>query len=140
MNTAYLRYVVDASVIIAYLFKEEKTIIAKVDQLIEKASKEDIEIYSTYLLPMEVGNIIKQKEINKFEGLKVFSKFFEFPLQYVNLDASYLRKCMELVYATNASFYDVSYHVLALVNKATFLTLDKKYFEKAKELGNIELL
>lgn len=38
------------------------------------------------------------------------------------------------------SFYDASYHALAISEKATFVTSDKKYFEKTKKLGYIKLL
>lgn len=38
------------------------------------------------------------------------------------------------------SFYDASQHALAISKKSTFLTCDKKYYEKTKSLGHIKLL
>ena len=38
------------------------------------------------------------------------------------------------------SFYDASYHALAIINNCDFITADRKHYEKTKELGNIRLL
>lgn len=38
------------------------------------------------------------------------------------------------------SFYDATYHALALLNQGTFITLDKKYYEQTKKLKHILLL
>jgi predicted nucleic acid-binding protein len=38
------------------------------------------------------------------------------------------------------SFYDASYHALAILNNCDFITADKKHYEKTKKLGNIKLL
>lgn len=35
------------------------------------------------------------------------------------------------------SFYDAGYHALAMEHNAVFITADKKYYAKAKKLGNI---
>jgi len=41
---------------------------------------------------------------------------------------------------TKISFYDAAYHALALNTGGTFITADKKYYEKTKSEGNIMLL
>ena len=38
------------------------------------------------------------------------------------------------------SFYDATYHALAMWHSCDFITADKKYYEKAKQFGNIRLL
>ena len=38
------------------------------------------------------------------------------------------------------SFYDATFHALAMLYKVDFITSDKKYFELTKKEGNIQLL
>lgn len=38
------------------------------------------------------------------------------------------------------SFYDAFYHALAISNNTSFVTSDKKYYEKVKKEGHIVLL
>lgn len=38
------------------------------------------------------------------------------------------------------SFYDASYHALAIMNDCDFITADRRHYEKTKNLGNIKLL
>jgi len=45
-----------------------------------------------------------------------------------------MKKC------TSVSFYDASYHALALYSGGTFITADKKYFKKARSFGHIQQL
>jgi predicted nucleic acid-binding protein len=67
-------------------------------------------------------------------------------LKEVILDAKTIAKAKEII--TNSShpksgfpsFYDVSYHALAIVNECQFITADKKHYEKTKKEGYIELI
>jgi predicted nucleic acid-binding protein len=38
------------------------------------------------------------------------------------------------------SFYDSTYHALAIINKCDFVTADKKHYDKTKKFGHIKLL
>ena len=50
------------------------------------------------------------------------------------------KKALEIAYELGTTVYDASYHVLAIARNAIYITADKKYFDKAKQLGNIELI
>lgn len=51
-----------------------------------------------------------------------------------------LRYAMETAKKNKTSVYQMSYHQLAIVRGAIFLTCNAQYFALAKELGSIELV
>lgn len=53
---------------------------------------------------------------------------------------STLIKAAELAIKLNHNLFDTLYHALALEQGATLVTADERYFAKARQLGNIELL
>lgn len=72
---------------------------------------------------------------------RLFSHFQMYKLPQMLLKTSdcltafhIMKKC------PGVSFYDASYHAVALQENAKFLTADKKYYDKAKKFGHIQLL
>jgi len=61
----------------------------------------------------------------------------EFPVQN-NLETYQLAS--ELAIKLNHHLFDTLYHALALIQGVTLVTADKKYYQKAKNFGNITLL
>ena len=50
------------------------------------------------------------------------------------------RLIFELINDLRITFYDASYHALAIKQKGTFITSDKKYFNKVRDKSHIQLL
>ena len=50
------------------------------------------------------------------------------------------RLIFELINNLRVTFYDASYHALAIQQKGTFITSDKKYFNKVRDKSHIQLL
>lgn len=55
-------------------------------------------------------------------------------------NASVLRRAADMSIALNHHLFDTLYHAVALDTGATLITADERYYEKAKDLGNITLL
>lgn len=132
--------VIDASVILCFLLDEKQSLSAQIETLLKKAQKGKIEILSSFLLPLEVGNGLRFSLKDPILSNEVFQRFLSLPIRYINLSKVQLQKALELSYKYSTTFYDCSYHVLAQIQNAQFLTCDNEYFEKAEELGSIELL
>ena len=71
---------------------------------------------------------------------KIFSKFVTLPIKYHEFDQGQVRAILGLAYETGGTVYDACYHYLAKSLDAVLLTCDKKYYDKAKRLGAIELV
>ena len=50
------------------------------------------------------------------------------------------KKALEIMSHWQVSFYDASYHALAIVNGLDFITADEKYAKKVKTLGSVQAL
>jgi len=134
------KYVLDASVILNFLLGEKVTVSKKVVVLLRKAKLKKIKLCSSYLLPLEVGNGLRYSLIDEKLANEVLEKFLNLPIEFYNFSAIHHARILRLSYGSKTSFYDASYHFLAMFLKGTFFTADAKYFRKAEQLGNIELV
>ncbi len=70
-----------------------------------------------------------------------YSHFKSYKFHYYDLNLKTTKLAFEMIEKfSKISFYDASYHALAISENATFVTCDKKYYEKTKKMGHIVLL
>ena len=134
------KYVLDASVILNFLLSEKVTVSREIAVLLRKAKSKKVTLCSSYLLPLEVGNGLRYGLADEKLADEVLEKFLNLPIEFYNFSAVHHARILRLSYGSKTSFYDASYHFLAMFLKGTFLTADAKYFRKAKQLENIELV
>jgi len=134
------KYVLDASVTLVSLLGKNEKIAKKIKTLFEKVEKKEVEIYSSSLLPFEVGNGLRFTLFQEDLALEVFKKFLNLPINYFQFDKIHYEKILSFSFVLQTTFYDTSYHFLAKIFGGKFITLDKEYYKKAKNLGNIFLL
>lgn len=134
------KYILDASVILTYLISKNNTIRTKFNKILKLQKQNKTNFFSTHLLPKEIGNGLRYSISNQTLAKKILEKSLNLPITYFELKPTHYQKILELSYQLQTSFYDTSYHFLAQLLKATFLTCDKKYFQKAKQLKHITLL
>jgi predicted nucleic acid-binding protein len=132
-------YIVDASVLIKWVGKEAEDL-KQAESLRIAYKNEDADLTVLALTFWEIGSYLSRK----FDAKTAASVFNHFQ-NYAFLQA--MLTLEEAALAVNimtkhpgVSFYDASYHALALNKGKVFLTADKKYYEKAKKLGHIQLL
>lgn len=130
--------VLDASIILNYLFTETKQVEQLVTKILKQAEKKQILLISTTLLPIEVANGLRFKLKDPRLSEKILAVFMELPIKYHTLSNSQLLETTKLAYTLNTTVYDTSYHLLAIAHHGGFITCDNKYYKQAKDLGNIE--
>lgn len=133
-------YVLDASVVLTFLSEGQSLVIRKFEKVLEEAKDGRAKLCSTHLLPLEIGNGLRFSLTDEDLAGETFKKLFNLPIDLIAFSSPQLAKILELSYRFKTSFYDTAYHFLAKLQKGTFITCDAKYFMKAKEFGNIELL
>jgi predicted nucleic acid-binding protein len=135
-----INYIIDASVILKVILKENVSVSNKYNKLVEMVKNKKAEFYSVKFLKTEVANGIRFGERDKELGLKIYDIFLGLPIKYITLSKQQYKNCLKLSYGLDTTVYDTSYHVLAKVYNGTFLTCDQEYYKKAKILGDIEFL
>lgn len=88
----------------------------------------------------ELNNYLS-RNFDSHTATSIYSHFKSYKFQYYDLNLKITKLAFEIIEkSSKISFYDASYHALAICENATFVTSDKTYFEKTKKLGHIKLL
>lgn len=135
-----ITYILDASTVLNFLMKPEYPATKEFAKIIRDAEDNKVELFSTNLLPLEVGNGLRYAFENENLAKEPLEAFLNLRISYISLNNTQYSETLRLSYQLKSTFYDTSYHILALFLKGVFLTSDEKYFNKAKELGSIKLL
>lgn len=130
----------DASVILKWVLqKESEADFAAAYQILEDLTEEKAEIHLPELWKYEVCNILSSKQPQYAQELIDILMDYSFSEHYLDRD-----DCKEIIAIQktigSCTFYDVSYHYLAIKLGGTMVTADKKYHEKASGLKYIKLL
>lgn len=131
--------ILDASVLGALLFNESPVLYRRITSILKLVSSGKAKIVAPGLLPLEISNVIKNR-VKKAEAIDLFNDFSNLPIEFLSLSLSEIKDILGLACDYNVTTYDASYHFLAKKLGGTFVTCDRKYFEKAKKLGSIELI
>lgn len=132
--------VIDASVVVRYLIKEDEVLADIFSEILRQSKKKTDALSSSPLLSLEVGNALRFsiKDVQLSE--EAMRRFFRLPITITPLTDAQVQKAITLSYKCGTTVYDASYHVLALAHNATYLTADRQYYEKAKQIGKIRLV
>jgi predicted nucleic acid-binding protein len=133
------KYVVDASVFIKWFGKEVEDL-DQARKLEEDFGKRRIEILLPAFAMWELSAYLG-REFTVSEAVHLFSgfKLYNFQQVFLTLGANFWAFKIMKKYP-KVSFYDASYHSIAMEYDATFLTADLKYYNQAKSFGHIQLL
>ncbi|OGG17310.1 hypothetical protein A3D78_06255 [Candidatus Gottesmanbacteria bacterium RIFCSPHIGHO2_02_FULL_39_14] len=134
------RLVIDASVILKTLLKEDPNVYKTFETLLKKAIKGEINLLSSKLLAIEVANGLRFSLQDKKASLNIYKDFLNLPIKTIVLTRVQKEESLRIAYDLGSSVYDSSYHILAKAQRAVFLTGDGVYFKKANILGDIEFL
>ncbi len=137
-------YVLDSSVYVKLLVFEKDS--ERVEALFAKIISDENYILVPSLFLYEVIGVFKkygysQVLIEEFLNNYYYNpciKVFELQKEIVSQALTISEERTEK--SGFPTFYDASYHALALFNQCDFITADKRYYEKAKHFGNIKLL
>jgi len=114
-------------------------------ELITELSQRNIKVLVPSLFIYEVLSIAAT---SSFPIKKVYALIMQYQLanlEIVELDEITILKAIDICAHGHKksgfpSFYDASYHALAINNKCQFITADKRHVVKAKAFGHVVLL
>jgi len=133
-------FVLDASAAVNYLITLSSYAVAEVSMILEEVRRGKASLHSSYLLPFEAGNALRYSSLAPDQSHAALEKLSALPVNYFIFNAPQLNEILEKSFLLKTTFYDTSYHFLALLLGGTFLTADQDYFKKARSLGSIKLV
>ena len=132
--------VLDSSVALKWIFADEEGAEHAMRVRNEHASGKN-EIVVPSLFFYEIANVLASKvKLSAAETLEAFELISAFEFSVDEFENSEYMESMSFAIKHKVSVYDASYHVLAMRLGCRFLTADRKFFNKVKELGVVELL
>lgn len=132
-------FVIDASIICKWALAGDDE--PDQDAAMEILSRWLHEIDRIILPPLwlfEVGNVIGLKRPAHARSLIALLLDYEFEEAQITKEICTLS--LDLMHDLKVTFYDAVYHAVAIDHNATFITADKRYFDKAVDKSNIQLL
>ena|GEM_PF-1135371 len=134
-------YIIDASVIVAIFIEKDKKSKKIYQQLIAEVENKKAVLLAPSFALFEVANVLSFSKEEKWAVFELWELIRKTPINYFNygdLHISFFPSIALLSRKLGTAFYDTYYHYLAITLDGTFLTRDKKYYAKAKKLGNIK--
>lgn len=133
------RVVIDTSVLLKAVLVEEYSEIVK--EIIALHRDMELTLLATPLIFFEFLNALSKRLKDKNLVDSTLKKFFKMKIGVIDAKYGYLWKGIRYACENKqVSFYDSSYHALAMDMDGIFLTADEKYYNLMKNEGNILLL
>jgi predicted nucleic acid-binding protein len=132
--------VLDASVVLKWLFDDEDG--AEPAARLKGAHVAGHEVVAVPdLLFYEIGNVLATKTRLSEEAVEeAFSLLWEFSLERFDLGLEEFQGSLAMARKYKITLYDAAYVELSRRLKCTFVTADKKLYEKVKSIKTVELL
>lgn len=132
--------VLDASVVLKWIFKdEEKEEKAKLYREKHISGEEIVAVHNLFFY--EIANVLTTKtNLSSKDIADAFSFLWNFDFKVFNFGIDEFLAGIALSRQYNITFYDAAYISLAKRLKCSFITADKKLYEKIKELEGARLL
>jgi predicted nucleic acid-binding protein len=125
----------DASVILKWVLKTDEDHLEKALALLSSWVAGETEIVLPSLWVYEVGNTVGRKNADKAEEIMALLLDYRFP--EARMDAGHLLASLDLMRRHTVTFYDASYHAVALKAGGTFVTADDAYVRRAGNAGHV---
>lgn len=126
------------------LFLEEDDRDQAID-LITELTEQNYQVIVPSLFLYEVLTIASVSNFPTQQAYKLITQYQKANLELIELDSSCILKAIEICETGHKksgfpSFYDASYHALAILNNCIFITADNRHISKTAQFGHIVLL
>jgi len=113
--------------------------------LINEVTKRKYQVLAPSLFLYEVLTTASTSNFPTEQAFELICQYQKANLELIDLDQLCILKAIEICETGHQksgfpSFYDASYHALAIVNDCTFITADNRHVSKTLQLGHIVLL
>ena len=127
--------VVDASVILKWVFEQDEDELERARAIQRAAVQGKLRLLVPALWRFEVGNTLVRKVADQAETWLALCQASG--LEEVPVTEEVQGRTVVLCRRHGVTFYDASYHALALAYQAIFVTADRQYVAKAKASGSV---
>jgi len=132
--------VLDSSVILKWIFDEEEAHEKAIKYRQMHMTGEEIVVVPS-LFFYEIGNVLSTKaRLSDSEAADFFTTFYDFDFEIYNPGIEDFLSGIALSKRYRISLYDAVYVGLAGRLKCSFVTSDKRLFDRVKELKEVRLL
>lgn len=132
--------VIDSSVIVKWLHREDEQFIDQADLILEEARQNYVELIAPELAKYEVGNaLFVKKKLNPEQAEIVLAEFYNLPLSFISESEKQATETFKLAFDLKITYYDASFLSLAKQYGATLVTDNIKHQGKTKEIRIISL-
>lgn len=129
----------DASVILKWVLPSDDEPDADKALILRDAILDDtVQVILPSLWLYEVGNTVARRFPTHAQTW--LSALVRFGLEEALPTTAWLNKTVELVSRYEVSFYDASYHALAILHKGLFISADKRYVTRTVKSGSVVTL
>ena len=138
------KVVVDSCVFVKLFLDEEDYQQAR--SFIHRVAEQNATILVPSVFTYEVYHISQKYGVDLDFIDRLITRHQDYNMKEIGLNEEIVGKAKEIIQKTShpksgfPSFYDASYHALAILNDCDFVTADGRHYEKTKGLGNIKLL
>lgn len=132
--------VIDSSVIVKWLHKEDEQLLGQADALIEEASKDQARLIAPELAKYEVGNALLVKKKLTLEQAKTsLASLYSLPIQFIHQSEDIANETYKIAHKTSITYYDASFLSLAKQYNAILITDNIKHQGKDSDVKVIPL-
>jgi predicted nucleic acid-binding protein len=138
------KVVIDSCVFVKLFLDEDHY--SQTREFMKNISESDVPILVPSVFIYEVYYISQKYDVDLNFTSRLLNEYQEHNLKEIKLNSIIINKTKEIIATTShpksgfPSFYDASYHALAMLNNCDFITADKKHYDKTKQLGSVKLL
>lgn len=131
--------VVDSSVIVKWLNKENELHLGQADQLLQDVGKGKVVLHTLELAKYEVGNALNYKGMEETATLTAISLFYSLPLIFHQMDEELALDTGEIAEKMKVTYYDASFLALTKDLKANLITDNPKHQKKQKGIKVVQI-
>ena len=125
------KIVVDSSVILKWLYREDESFLAQADQLLQQTMDNGIKLLTPELAKYEIGNVLlKDKLLSQDEGHESLSVFYSLPIEFITETFELSKETFEIGIQSGMTYYDASFIALAKQEDAILVTDNPKHQTK----------
>ena len=133
-------YVIDASVAVKWFIPDAavETDVDRALQLLARAQRDEVRFLQPPHWVSEVAAVLVRLA-PRTVGSSIEALMALASVRTAN-DAGHYQRASSLSLKLDHHLFDTLYHAVALAEKATLITADRKYYDKAKRMGSILML
>ena len=133
-----MKIVVDSSVILKWLYREDENHINQADLLLKNAVEKSVTLLAPELAKYEVGNVLLMaKKLSKENGVEVLDIFYSLLICFVPESKEIANETYIIGTQSGNTYYDASFAALAKQENAILITDNPKHQAK---IGGVKVL